>query len=189
MGLEADIAAGSGSNAVAARRKGNLDSFLQVLARHDQHGRGKDALREFLQVLSLQTEADQQDPGNVATLTTIHGSKGLEFDTVFIAGVEEGILPHARTIDARASDVDPQDVEEERRLLYVAITRAMNRLYICRAKTRSLRGKTQPRAASRFLGAIPEAAMDRKELRPDVGATLKQNLDGIAGLLAAIRNG
>jgi superfamily I DNA/RNA helicase len=187
VGLEADIAAGSGSNVVAARRKGNLDAFLQVLSRHDQHGKGRDALREFLQVLSLQSETDQEDPGNVATLTTIHGSKGLEFDTVFIAGVEEGILPHARTIDARATDVDPQDVEEERRLLYVAITRAMNRLYICRSKLRAMRGKSQPRTPSRFLEAIPEGWMERKELKPDVAATLKQNLEGIAGLLAAIR--
>ncbi|MBI5535013.1 MAG: UvrD-helicase domain-containing protein [Deltaproteobacteria bacterium] len=186
VGLEADIAAGSGSNAIAARRKGNLDAFLNVIQRHDAKGRGKDDLREFLQVLSLQTETDQEDPGNVATLTTIHGSKGLEFDTVFLAGAEEGLLPHARTLDAKATDVDPQDVEEERRLFYVAVTRAMNRLYICRAKHRAMRGKPQPRTPSRFLEPIGADLVEEKQIKTDPAVTMKGNLEGIAGLLAAL---
>jgi DNA helicase-2/ATP-dependent DNA helicase PcrA len=186
VGLEADIAAGSGSNVVALRRKANLDSFVGVLERHDQKGRGKDDLRSLLQVLSLQTEAEQEDPGNVATLTTIHGCKGLEFDTVFVAGAEEGLLPHARTLDAKSTDVDPQDIEEERRLFYVAVTRAMNRLYICRARHRAMRGRSQARSPSRFLEAIADEWVDTRDVKADPAATLKQNLDGIAGLLAAL---
>ncbi len=185
-GLEADIAAGSSSSQAAARRRGNLAAFLRVLERFDQSGRrGRDALGALLRVLSLNTEAEEKDPGNVVTLATMHGTKGLEFEVVFVAGVEEGIIPHARTLDARATDVDSQDVEEERRLFYVAVTRAKARLYLCRARHRSLRGKPAPRTPSRFLTELPEELFDTREVR-DATPTTQSMMDGIAGLLAAL---
>ncbi|HQP34941.1 MAG TPA: UvrD-helicase domain-containing protein [Polyangiaceae bacterium] len=186
--LETDIAAGSGSNAVAARRKGNLDAFLAMLERNDDKLRGVDALGGFLQMMTLQSETDSDDPGNVATLTTIHGSKGLEFDTVFVAGLEEGLLPHARTLDAKASDVEPQDLGEERRLFYVAVTRAMNRLYLCRARTRQARGgpKGAARTPSRFLADVPPEWIESRAVTGFQPASMKSMLDGLAGVLAAI---
>ena len=186
VALEADIAVGSGSTAIAARRRGNLEFFLKVLDRHDLAGkRGVKDLAALLRVLSLNTEIEQDDPGNVVTLATMHGTKGLEFDTVFVAGVEDGIIPHARTLDARATDVDQQDIEEERRLFYVAVTRAKRRLFLCRAKQRSLRGKSMPKTPSRFLCEIPSELIETREVR--TSAPSKESmLDGIAGLLAAL---
>ena len=186
--LETDIAAGSGSNAIAQRRKANLDAFLGMLERNDDRLRGSDALAGFLQMMTLQTETDSEDPGNVATLTTIHGSKGLEFDTVFVAGLEEGLLPHARTLETKATDVDPSDLGEERRLFYVAVTRAMNRLYLCRARQRQARGsaKRGERTPSRFLADVPAAWMETREVTGAQPASMKSMLEGIAGLLAAI---
>ncbi|WP_306465511.1 3'-5' exonuclease, partial [Salmonella enterica] len=78
----------------------------------------------FLHSLTLQMDDEEEDPGNVVTLSTLHGSKGLEFDYVFLIGVEEGLIPHQRTLDVKASDAMAQDVEEERRLFYVGVTRA-----------------------------------------------------------------
>lgn len=186
--LEADIAAGSSSSQIAARRNANLASFLRVLERHDQSGKaGRDDLGALLRLLSLNTDAEDKDPGNVVTLATMHGTKGLEFDAVFVAGVEEGIIPHARTLDARATDVDPQDVEEERRLFYVAVTRAKSKLYLCRAKHRSLRGKPAPRTPSRFLTELPDDLVLPRDVK-DVTPSAQSMLDGIAGLLAALES-
>src|SRR5215203_905141 len=87
-------------------------------------------LMAFLHSLTLQMSDEDEDPGNVVTLSTLHGSKGLEFDVVFLIGCEEGLIPHSRTLDARATDPNAvaggniQDIEEERRLFYVGVTRA-----------------------------------------------------------------
>lgn len=188
VGLEADIIAGSASNNIAARRRGNLEALLRVLERHDRNApTGPQSLDGLLRLLMLRTEDDEsEDPGNVMTLTTVHGAKGLEFENVFIIGAEEGIMPHARTLDGRATDVDPQDVEEERRLFYVAVTRAKSRLYICRSKQRLVRGKPVPRTPSRFLSSIPAELTVERDVRQAATPSRRLQLEGVAGLLAML---
>jgi DNA helicase-2/ATP-dependent DNA helicase PcrA len=112
------------------------------------------------------------------TLSTLHGAKGLEFDVVFLIGCVEGQLPHSRTTDPKVTEIAGTDVEEERRLFYVGVTRARERLYLCRFRKRSLRGQVIPQTPSRFLEGLPEAQIEvyerpeGKELRPDEIAEL-----------------
>jgi DNA helicase-2/ATP-dependent DNA helicase PcrA len=102
----------------------------------------------------------EEKGGRGVTLISFHSAKGLEFPVVFIAGVEEDILPHKKSADR------DEDVEEERRLFYVGITRAMNELYITHTEHRSKYGREKSSVSSRFLRELPEAAikkMDRFE--------------------------
>lgn len=109
-----------------------------------------DSLADFIEWVALRTDLDTMaDDGSAVTLMTIHSAKGLEFDTVFVAGMEEGIFPHMMSV------TDGQGVEEERRLAYVAITRARKKLYLTCAASRSLFGQTSANPTSRFLGEIP----------------------------------
>lgn len=113
---------------------------------------GMDALSLFLQEVSLVSDADQLDEGGDAvTLLTLHTAKGLEYPVVFMVGVEEGILPHARSIESG----DDEEMAEERRLAYVGITRAKRRLYLLHAFRRTLWGSSQTQDSSRFLADIP----------------------------------
>lgn len=108
-------------------------------------------LSEFLEAVSLVSDIDNYDPNHDAvTLMTLHNAKGLEFPVVFIVGMEEGIFPHSRSL------LDPNALEEERRLCYVGITRAKERLYLLRANSRLLYGSIQANMASRFLNEIPD---------------------------------
>ena len=109
-----------------------------------------EALTAFLERLSLVADVDSFDQKNDAiTLITLHQAKGLEFPVVFMVGMEEGLLPHSRSMD------DPAQVEEERRLCYVGVTRAKERLYLMRAFRRGFRGGSEPGLPSRFLLDIP----------------------------------
>ncbi len=109
-----------------------------------------EGLTLFLEGVSLFSDTDELDEKkNVATLITLHQAKGLEYPVVFIVGMEEGVLPHVRSFD------DPAQMEEERRLCYVGMTRAKNRLYLVRALRRSLMGGTNANPPSRFLKNIP----------------------------------
>ncbi len=114
------------------------------------------ALGTFLEQVALQADVDQYD-GNarVVTLMTLHNSKGLEFDHVFIAGMEEGLFPHSRSIDDAG-------IEEERRLAYVGMTRARKTLSLLRARRRHLYGTTQRNLASRFLDELPDELTERE---------------------------
>ena len=94
------------------------------------------------------------------TLATLHSSKGLEWDHVFIIGCEEGTIPHKRVDAARASDAIAGDLDEERRLFYVGITRARETLDLCRAETRIDRGRELPVKPSRFLDELPGSVQD-----------------------------
>src|SRR5208337_683960 len=105
----------------------------------------------FVHALTLDQGKDEEESGERVTLCTLHGAKGLEFDHVFLVGCEEGLLPHSRTLDSRATDAAPQDIEEERRLFYVGVTRAREALTLTLAATRAMRGKAVPRTPSRFL--------------------------------------
>jgi DNA helicase-2/ATP-dependent DNA helicase PcrA len=104
----------------------------------------------FLEGVGLFSDVDELDEKkDVVTLITLHQAKGLEFPVVFIVGMEEGILPHIRSFD------DPAQMEEERRLCYVGMTRAKRQLYLIRALRRSLMGGTNANPRSRFLQDIP----------------------------------
>ncbi|HEY5983155.1 MAG TPA: UvrD-helicase domain-containing protein [Anaerolineales bacterium] len=108
------------------------------------------SLTEFLENVALVSDQDTiRDDINAPTLLTLHAAKGLEFGAVFIAGLDDGILPHSRAFD------EPEEMEEERRLLYVGITRAKDRLYLIRALRRGGRGFAEESLPSRFLDDIP----------------------------------
>jgi DNA helicase II / ATP-dependent DNA helicase PcrA len=108
-------------------------------------------LADFLTEVSLVADTDEVgDDGSAVTLMTLHTAKGLEYPVVFIAGMEEGVFPHLRALG------EPQELEEERRLCYVGVTRAKERLYLSYAWCRSLWGEAQYNAPSRFIGEIPE---------------------------------
>src|SRR5262249_32523321 len=135
---------------------------------------------------------DEEEATDRVTLTTMHGAKGLEFPYVFVIGLEEGLLPHARTLEERATDFTPEgadsatSLEEERRLFYVAVTRARDRLYLCRAKARGVRGKLVPRPPSRFLAEIPPELYDERTEESPVAPELEKVKAGAAGVLAAL---
>ena len=120
-----------------------------------------DSLPAFLERIALVADADQipdADSDGMVTLMTLHTAKGLEFATVFLTGMEDGIFPHER---ARA---DPEELQEERRLAYVGITRARQRLYLTRSQVRVAFGSPQQNPASRFLEEIPAHLMDWRRL-------------------------
>jgi len=116
------------------------------------------SLSGFLEKVSLVADADEipegEDHGGVVTLMTLHTAKGLEFPTVFLTGMEDGIFPHSRTLGEK------DEIEEERRLAYVGLTRAEKRLYISRAEYRSSWGSPTYNPASRFLDEIPEGVIE-----------------------------
>ena len=112
-------------------------------------------LSEFLENIALVSDQDTIEAGaNVPTLLTLHAAKGLEYPVVFITGLNEGTLPHSRSFD------DPEAMQEERRLLYVGITRAKDRLYLLFAQNRNAFGYPEPSEPSRYLSDIPEDLLD-----------------------------
>ncbi len=118
----------------------------------------KAALSHFLEEVALLSDIDTlKATGNVVTLITLHAAKGLEYKVVFLAGVEEGLLPHSRSIGLEDAAKQAKQVEEECRLAYVGVTRAMERLYISFAFHRTIFGSTQSNPPSRFLYSIPDS--------------------------------
>ena len=111
---------------------------------------------EFLEQVSLVADTDELDDDNRLVMMTLHAAKGLEFPYVFLVGMEEGIFPHVR------AQSDPDELEEERRLAYVGITRAQQKLYVSHAWSRSLFGSTQYNPSSRFLDEIPDELQDQQ---------------------------
>jgi DNA helicase-2/ATP-dependent DNA helicase PcrA len=124
-------------------------------AAHDAEVRGE-TLADFLDHAALASDADQYDPTARVTLMTLHSAKGLEFPLVFLAGLEEGLFPHSRTLNS------PEELEEERRLCYVGMTRAMNTLILTRANFRRRYGNDAPEMSvpSRFLEEVPNALIE-----------------------------
>jgi DNA helicase-2/ATP-dependent DNA helicase PcrA len=117
-------------------------------------------LELFLESVSLATDVDALDEqAGAVTLMTLHNAKGLEFPVIFIAGLEEGVFPHMRSLG------DPEQLEEERRLCYVGLTRAQERLYLSLAIARNLWGATNYNTPSRFLREIPESLVQQAEKR------------------------
>jgi ATP-dependent DNA helicase UvrD/PcrA len=126
----------------------NIAELRNVAGEYDELSPA-DALTSFLEKVSLVSDTDELDEkADAVTLITLHQAKGLEFPAVFIVGLEEGILPHRRSFD------DPEEMEEERRLCYVGITRAMKRLYLLRSYRRTLFGASTANPPSRFLHNI-----------------------------------
>ena len=127
----------------------NIQEF-RASARDYLHFGREEALTAFLESVSLVADVDSmEDRTDAITLITLHQAKGLEFPVVFMVGMEEGLLPHSRSVD------DPTQLEEERRLCYVGVTRAKERLYLLRAFRRGFRGGSEPGTPSRFLLDIP----------------------------------
>jgi len=129
------------------------------------------SLAGFLEKVSLVADADEipegEDHGGVVTMMTLHTAKGLEFPTVFLTGMEDGIFPHSRTLGEK------DEIEEERRLAYVGLTRARKYLYISRAQYRSTWGAPNYNPPSRFLDEIPEDVIEwRNDLSTSVSASL-----------------
>ena len=114
-----------------------------------------------MESISLVTDTDSYEDSEVVTLMTLHNAKGLEFPVVFIVGMEDGVFPHMRSLG------DPVELEEERRLCYVGITRAMQRLYLTRAWSRNMFGTNNYNPPSRFLRELPDdlIATARKRTR------------------------
>src|SRR6185312_2569836 len=169
IGLYDDLRAASPSMSAAQRRIDNVSGLLASLQRFMDKGKGIDKLGEYLRHLSLDSSDDNKhDEGDRVVLTTLHGAKGLEFPVCFMIGLEEELLPHARTLNPQATDVmdvdHATDVSEERRLCYVGITRAQRKLYLTRATTRVTRGRVVPRTPSRFLLEIPDELLEIRDL-------------------------
>ena len=148
----------------------NLSELVDV-AREYEHALSSQELLEdeepvyptvagFLEQVSLVADSDAlpDDDEGVVTLMTLHTAKGLEFPIVFLTGMEEGVFPHVRSLNA------PDELEEERRLAYVGITRAMRTLYLTRAASRSVWGSPQYAIASRFLDEIPRHVLDEQRI-------------------------
>ena len=130
-------------------RMENIQEF-RASARDYLHLGRTESLTAFLESVSLVADVDSmEDRADAITLITLHQAKGLEFPVVFMVGMEEGLLPHSRSMD------DPVQLEEERRLCYVGVTRARERLYLLRAFRRGFRGGSEPGTPSRFLLDIP----------------------------------
>jgi DNA helicase-2/ATP-dependent DNA helicase PcrA len=164
-------------------RFANLQELRGVAAQYTQGMPNVDAehtpLALFLEEVSLVSDADQVDEGSGAvTLMTLHTAKGLEFPVVFMVGLEEGILPHSRSIESG----DPEDLAEERRLAYVGITRAKKRLYLLHVFRRSLWGSTEVQKPSRFLDEIPADLLSGKvdkRSRREAAYARATNWDGV----------
>ena len=152
----------------------NLEELVSVAAEYEE-GEVEDgeeiSLLGFLEQVSLVADSDQipegEDHGGVVTMMTLHTAKGLEFPTVFLTGMEEGIFPHSRTLG------DPAEIEEERRLAYVGLTRARKRLYLSRSEYRSSWGAPMYNPPSRFLQEIPEDLITWNEIQRSSSVTTR----------------
>ncbi|MBI2300913.1 MAG: UvrD-helicase domain-containing protein [Armatimonadetes bacterium] len=157
----------------SSSRLENLRELLTVAANTVQE-LGRDDLGAFLETVALVSDTDALGQGDdKVVLMTLHSAKGLEFPVVFLVGLEEGLFPHSRSVQTN-------DVEEERRLCYVGMTRAQERLYLTRAWRRTLYGQTQMNQPSRFLGEVPrellagaaEAGVPRPVMPPPAAGRL-----------------
>ena len=141
----------------AETRIQNLEEFLTVANEFEKEAVDK-SLNEFLNSISLSSDTDQlEETNDMVTLMTLHSAKGLEYPVVFLVGMEEGIFPGYKSMD------NPADIEEERRLFYVGITRAKQDLFLTFAKRRTIFGSTSYNPPSRFLKEIPKDLLEGYE--------------------------
>jgi DNA helicase-2/ATP-dependent DNA helicase PcrA len=146
-------------------RLGNIEELINAAADASERG---ETINEFLDHAALVSESDDLDEQAQVSLLTIHNAKGLEFPIVFVAGMEEGLFPHSRSVNAEDGESPAAKMEEERRLCYVAMTRAEKRLYVSWARTRRRYGggPPEPSIASRFLKEIPASLVEKLNAGP-----------------------
>ncbi|MEW6724743.1 MAG: DNA helicase PcrA [Bacillota bacterium] len=147
-----------GDDPQAQTRLENLQQFMAVAQEFEENSDDK-SLEAFLATISLVTDIDDLEEGeDGAILMTLHTAKGLEFPVVFLVGMEEGVFPHQRSL------LDEAELEEERRLCYVGMTRARERLYLVSARQRNLFGQTRYNSPARFIGEIPGHLVEEVDL-------------------------
>src|SRR6266542_1897652 len=165
-----------------ASRIENLNELVSVAREYDsQHPDG--TLLDFLEQVSLVADADQipdgEDHGGLVTLMTLHTAKGLEFPVVFLTGLEENVFPHERSVG------DERELEEERRLAYVGITRAQRRLYLTRAMTRAWWGRPAYHKQSRFPAEVPSGLLEWRRDESAAAPPASERLARRPGVAAA----
>jgi len=175
------------------RRRANIDFLRRSIERLEaRSGADREALQQLLHHIALDpsdpSDPDEPELGRQVTLSSLHSAKGLEFSVVFLIGCVEGVLPHARTTDPKITDASMADLEEERRLFYVGVTRARDLLYLTRHKERVARGRLVKITPSRFLQGLPEtdtesyqSAESRELGRQEVADMAKALLERLAG--------
>jgi DNA helicase-2/ATP-dependent DNA helicase PcrA len=160
----------------------NLKELVSVAREYDSRNPGG-SLPDFLEQVALVADADQipegEEHGGLVTLMTLHTAKGLEFPVVFLTGLEENVFPHERSIH------DERELAEERRLAYVGITRAEQRLYLTRAVARTWWGRPAYHKQSRFLSEIPEALIEWRRDESAAAPPASERLARRPGVLAA----
>jgi DNA helicase-2/ATP-dependent DNA helicase PcrA len=182
VGLRDEVKRTTPSLEACTKRLRALDLVLESIERHAAKGRGD--LVAYLRKLALDTRQEDADEAEAVTLSTLHASKGLEWPVVFLCGVEEEILPH------KGMQGEPQNLDEERRLAYVGITRARERLVLTHCKQRLARNKLVPRTPSRFLQDLPKDAIEETDLTaPPKDTSPERETNFLADLRARLRNG
>ncbi|MDW7674613.1 MAG: 3'-5' exonuclease, partial [Bacillota bacterium] len=156
----------------AQSRMENIQEFLSVTRDYDKSS-AEGTLDDFLGGLALYTDLDEVDSEETeqVKLMTLHTAKGLEFPLVFLVGLEEGIFPHNRSIES------PEELEEERRLCYVGITRAMKKLYLAHAQSRMLYGRYNSYLPSRFLNEIPGELLEGSNKQKTTTSKINKSLE------------
>jgi DNA helicase-2/ATP-dependent DNA helicase PcrA len=175
----AGIASGTGDSDDDAGPVGGADQAIAAAVPD-----GLDRVQAFLEAVSLVTDLDDiEGEKHAITLMTLHSAKGLEFPVVFLTGLEDGVFPHMRSLG------DPDELEEERRLCYVGITRARERLYLCHAWSRMLFGRTDFYPPSRFLSEIPEDLVEVLGEERSVGGGRNAHRDAVVSAAIATNAG
>jgi DNA helicase-2/ATP-dependent DNA helicase PcrA len=175
----AGIASGTGDSDDDAGPVGGADEAIAAAVPD-----GLDRVQAFLEAVSLVTDLDDiEGEKRAITLMTLHSAKGLEFPVVFLTGLEDGVFPHMRSLG------DPDELEEERRLCYVGITRARERLYLCHAWSRMLFGRTDFYPPSRFLSEIPEDLVEVLGEERSVGGGRNAHRDAVVSAAIATNAG
>jgi DNA helicase-2/ATP-dependent DNA helicase PcrA len=160
-----------------------VEGLLRSLESYQERER-RPTVEAFLQRLALDSREEEPEEAAGVTLMTLHGAKGLEFPTVFLVGCEEDLLPVA------GIQGEARDLEEERRLAYVGITRAREVLWMTRARARTRRGKVDPRTPSRFLADLPAGAyVEHDPAAPGAVAEVSARSAEVLAALRARRGG
>ncbi|HEY4328639.1 MAG TPA: UvrD-helicase domain-containing protein [Phycisphaerae bacterium] len=156
-GIEDELKKADAGEDTGEARLSNVGELINVAAEFDIQNPGG-TLDDYLQQVTLVSDVDKiKDAGGAVTLMTLHAAKGLEFPFVAMVGMEDGLIPHARAVGFSA---DPNEMEEERRLAFVGITRAMKQLVLSNARYRMIRGQTERTIESQFISEMPDECFD-----------------------------
>ncbi|MEM7606720.1 MAG: UvrD-helicase domain-containing protein [Myxococcota bacterium] len=170
------------------RRRENIAYLMKSIQRFaEDHRAEKPTLGQFLTRITLRVEQEEEDAGNRVTLSSLHSSKGLEFGVVFFIGCNEGTIPHKRTIDPSITEAVVTDVDEERRLFYVGVTRAQELLYLSRPLQRTTRGRVTPCFPTRFLEGLPDDAWETYQPIGNAMASADEASNAAEAILAMLR--